>query len=152
MGSAGPQFDIFSNYLNTIDGKLVGTDQTRHGVNPATGKPNPEVPVSTSQDVDAAVEAGQRAFKTWSKTSWAERQKAVSAYADAIDKHAGDFAKLLTMEQGKPVSVCSRDRCSKVNHHRFNSLRERLLLAPHGCEPSTSSSSRKRPSKKTIPR
>lgn len=107
MGSAGPQFDVFSNYLNTIDGKLVGTDQTRHGVNPATGKPNPEVPVSTSKEVDAAVEAGQRAFKTWSKTSWAERQKALEAYADAIDKHAGDFAKLLTMEQGKPVGICS---------------------------------------------
>lgn len=103
MGSAGPQFDVLSNYLNSIDGKLVGTDQTRHGINPATGKPNPEVPVSTSKDVDAAVEAGQRAFKTWSKTSWAERQKALAGFADAIEKNTNDFAKLLTQEQGKPV-------------------------------------------------
>jgi acyl-CoA reductase-like NAD-dependent aldehyde dehydrogenase len=103
MGSAGPQFDIWSNYLNIIDGKLVGTEQTRHGINPATGKPNPEVPVATAKDVDAAVEAGQRAYKSWAKTTWAERAKAVNSFADAIEKNTNDFAKLLTQEQGKPV-------------------------------------------------
>ena len=61
-------FDLFSNYKNSIDGKLVGTKETRHGINPATGEANPEVPVATQADVDAAVEAGLKAFKTWSKT------------------------------------------------------------------------------------
>lgn len=103
MGSAGPQFDVWSNYLNVIDGKTVGTSETRHGINPATGKANPEVPVSTSKEVDAAVDAARKAFKSWSQTTWEERSKAVAAYADAIDKHAEDFAKLLTQEQGKPV-------------------------------------------------
>jgi acyl-CoA reductase-like NAD-dependent aldehyde dehydrogenase len=104
MGSAGPQFDIWSNYLNVIDGKTSGTSETRNGVNPANGKANPQVPVSTQQDVDAAVDAGRKAFKSWSQTPWAERTKAVLAYADAVDQHAEDFAKLLTQEQGKPVS------------------------------------------------
>jgi acyl-CoA reductase-like NAD-dependent aldehyde dehydrogenase len=104
MGSAGPQFDIWSNYLNVIDGKTVGTSETRNGINPANGKANPQVPVSTQKDVDAAVDAGRKAFKSWSQTSWAERTKAVLAYADAIEQHTEDFAKLLTQEQGKPVS------------------------------------------------
>lgn len=104
MGSLGlPTFNVFGEYLNTIDGKLSATTQTRHGINPATGKPNPEVPVATRQDVDAAVDAAKKAFKKWSKVPYAERQKACQDFASAIEKYADDFAKLLTQEQGKPV-------------------------------------------------
>jgi acyl-CoA reductase-like NAD-dependent aldehyde dehydrogenase len=103
MGSQITEFDLWSNYLNSIDGKLVGTGETRHGINPATGEANPEVPVSTQQDVNAAVDAGLKAFRTWSKTSWDERKRCVLAYADALEKLAPEFARLLTMEQGKPV-------------------------------------------------
>ena len=104
MGSIGPTFDIFSEFKNTINGKLTTTKETRHGINPATGKPNPEVPVSTQQDVDDAVAAGKAAFKKWSKVPWGERKKAVLAFADALEKNTNDFAKMLTQEQGKPVS------------------------------------------------
>ena len=105
MGSQVPEFNVHENFLNSIDGKLVGTSETRHGINPATGEANPEVPVSTQKDVDAAVEAAQRAFKSWSQTSREEREKAVLGYADALEKLTPEFAKLLTREQGKPVSV-----------------------------------------------
>lgn len=109
MGSASPQFDVFSTYLNTIHGELVGTRTTRHGINPATGKPNPEVPVATLQDVDAAVAAGLTAFESWKKVPWAERAKAITTFADGLEKHAADFAKLLTQEQGKPVGSLVHD-------------------------------------------
>jgi delta 1-pyrroline-5-carboxylate dehydrogenase len=109
MGSMGPTFDIFSDFKNTINGKLTSTKETRHGINPATGKPNPEVPVSTQQDVDDAVAAGKAAFKKWSKVPYEERKKAVLAFADAIEKHQDDFGKLLTQEQGKPVCIVILD-------------------------------------------
>lgn len=104
MGSIAPKLDLWSNYLNTIDGKLVGTTETRHSINPATGNANPEVPVATKRDVDNAVDAGLKAFKTWSRTSWDERKRCMLAFADAVEEHAEEFAKVLTMEQGKPVS------------------------------------------------
>lgn len=110
MGSVGlPQFNVFGEYYNTIDGKLSSTQQTRHGINPANGKPNAEVPVSTREDVDTAIAAAKKAFKTWSKVPYAERQQALYKWADAIEKHAEDFAKLLTQEQGKPVSQFIHD-------------------------------------------
>lgn len=93
----------FTTFQNVIDGKLSGTATTRHGINPATGQPNPEVPVSTQGDVDAAVEAGQKAFKTWSRTPWAERQKALKAFSEGLAAHQAEFTKLLVQEQGKPV-------------------------------------------------
>ena len=102
-GSSSPAALDFTTFSNVIDGKLSSTKETRHGVNPATGKPNPEVPVSTPEDVDRAVEAAQKAFKPWSKVSYEDRRKAVLAFADALEKEKESFAKMLVQEQGKPV-------------------------------------------------
>ncbi|KAI9375964.1 Aldehyde/histidinol dehydrogenase [Aspergillus egyptiacus] len=101
-------FSVFTNFHNTINGKQTSTAETRHGINPATGEPNPEVPVSTQEDVDKAVAAAQEAFKSWSETPVAERKKAVLAFADGVEKYAQDFAKLLVQEQGKPDSETRR--------------------------------------------
>lgn len=90
-----------------INNELTQTSQTRQGVNPANSQPNPEVPVSTQEDLDTAVKAARAAFKTWSKTSFEERRKALAAWADAIDANAEGFTKTLTMEQGKPLTQSS---------------------------------------------
>jgi acyl-CoA reductase-like NAD-dependent aldehyde dehydrogenase len=97
------KLDLFGGFYNTINGRLTSTEKTRHGINPANGKPNPEIPVSTRKDVDNAVAAAREAFKFWSTTPWEERKKAVLEFADALEQHTDDFAKLLTQEQGKPV-------------------------------------------------
>lgn len=97
----------FTTFKNTINGKLVdgGAGETRHGINPATKKALPAVPVATKQDVDDAVKAARTAFKSWGRTSLEERKKAINAYADALAELEGEFAQLLTAEQGKPVSL-----------------------------------------------
>src|ERR1700710_691440 len=105
MGSVAPQFNVFEGFSNTINGKLTSTEKTRHGINPATGKQNPEVPVSTPKDVDDAVAAAKEAFKSWSQESWEKRRDAVLAFADGLEKYENDFGKLLTQEQGKPVHL-----------------------------------------------
>jgi acyl-CoA reductase-like NAD-dependent aldehyde dehydrogenase len=96
----------FKTFSNVINGKLVPASDgaTRHGINPATKKANPPVPVATKQDLDDAVAAGRGAYKKWQKTSIQERKEAILKYADALNSHQEEFAQLLTMEQGKPVS------------------------------------------------
>lgn len=92
------------SFRNVINNELTSTPATRHNINPATSQPNPEVPVSTQEDLDRAVQAASNAFRKWSKTSIAERRAALEAYASGIEAIADDFAKTLTMEQGKPLS------------------------------------------------
>jgi delta 1-pyrroline-5-carboxylate dehydrogenase len=101
-GTHHPALD-FTTFQNTIDGKLASTKETRHGINPATGKPNAEVPVATREDVDRAMAAGLKAFKPWAKIPYAERQKKVLAWADAIAAEKDAFADMLVREQGKPM-------------------------------------------------
>jgi len=95
----------FTTFSNVINGKLVPSSDnaTRHGINPATKKANPPVPVSTKKDLDAAVEAGRAAFKKWAKTSVQERREALLKFADGLKGLKEQFAQLLTMEQGKPL-------------------------------------------------
>ena len=73
-----------------------------------TISPNTNEPIITRNgpsfgEIESLPKTSAEAFKTWSKTSWEERKKAVLAYADALEKLAPEFGKLLTKEQGKPV-------------------------------------------------
>lgn len=95
----------FSVFQNTINGQLQGTQNTRHGINPATETNNPEVPISTSRDVDAAVNASRNALISWQNTTYEERRKALEGLADALASLKAEFASLLTLEVGKPVSL-----------------------------------------------
>lgn len=111
-GSGRVQFDTFSN---VIDGKLVNSSKTRHGINPATKKANPEVPIATSQDVDDTVAAARKAFKSWAKTTVEERKKALNDYANEFLSYKEEFSKLLTMEQGKPVCYSMGNNIFRAN-------------------------------------
>ena len=90
-------------FHNVINGELTKTAKTRHNINPATTKPNAEVPVSSQEDVDRAASAARTAFKTWSKKPLEERQASLVKFADAIESYKDEFGHLLTKEQGKPL-------------------------------------------------
>ncbi|KAK0759121.1 hypothetical protein N5P37_008610 [Trichoderma harzianum] len=95
--------DFQSGFVQIINGKSSPTATTRHGINPATLKAKPEVPLATKEDLDSAVAAAKEAFKKWSKVPYEERKAAVLAFADAIDKQRVEFRDLLISEQGKPI-------------------------------------------------
>ncbi|RYC65866.1 hypothetical protein CHU98_g274 [Xylaria longipes] len=93
----------FRTFYNVIDGATVETvGRRRQLINPSTGKYNAEVPLSSPEDADRAVEAGKRATTAWVTVPWDERANALRKFADAIEAAAEDFAKLVMMEQGKP--------------------------------------------------
>lgn len=98
----------WTTFSNVINGKLESTKETRCSINPATEGNNPTVPVASREDVDRAMDAAQKAAKPWAAVRYAERQKAVLAYADGLEANKEGFSKFLTQEQGKPVRfTCS---------------------------------------------
>ncbi|MGB5949676.1 MAG: aldehyde dehydrogenase family protein [Parvibaculum sp.] len=86
-----------------IGGKLVAGDQTMDVINPATEEVLAKCPRASKAQLDQAVAAAKAAFPAWSATPIAERKKALNAIADIIEKNAGELARLLTQEQGKPI-------------------------------------------------
>ncbi|CAN9277023.1 unnamed protein product [Alternaria sp. RS040] len=90
---------------NVINNQLVPTPETRHSINPATSQPLYEVPIAREEDLDTAVTAARKAFKSWSSTPFSERASLLLKYADTIESHRNDLEQLLTKEQGKPLSL-----------------------------------------------
>lgn len=99
------RIDVFGPYLNVINNNRWGTPSSRNRVNPATEEKNPDVQVSRLEDVDAAVSAGNDAFKHWSQTLQPERRQRLMEFCDALENLSDQFAELLTKEQGKPVTI-----------------------------------------------
>src|SRR5690606_23888477 len=62
------------------------------------------VPKSGQAETRRAIEAAERAFKTFSKTSALERSKMLRNLHDAILDNQDALAQLLTLEQGKSLA------------------------------------------------
>lgn len=75
--------------------------------NPATGEVTATVGLASVEEVDGAVAVAKSAFETWSATSIAKRSVIMYRFRDLVDKHAEDFAALLTAEHGKVLSDSS---------------------------------------------
>jgi aldehyde dehydrogenase (NAD+) len=89
-------------YPNLIDGELVTTAKALDVVNPANEQVIGQVPACGAEELDRAVAAARRAFKTWSKTPVDDRRAVIQKMAAAIDANFDELFRLLTAEQGKP--------------------------------------------------
>jgi acyl-CoA reductase-like NAD-dependent aldehyde dehydrogenase len=85
------------------------------------------VPIATQQDVNDAVDAGNKAFFTWSKTPIEQRKELMTKFVELYNEHVQDFATLITKECGKPRSFATNEATScKGNflHHASLNLPE----------------------------
>lgn len=73
-------------------------------VNPSTFEDVADCPVADEALTDAAVEAARAAFPAWSTLSIEKRGEYCLAIADALERNAEELARLLTLEQGKPLN------------------------------------------------
>jgi acyl-CoA reductase-like NAD-dependent aldehyde dehydrogenase len=72
--------------------------------NPADGRVFARVPVSSAEQVDAAVRVAADAQRTWCRRTARERGRYLTAVAAIIRDHADEIAALETREMGKPRS------------------------------------------------
>jgi len=96
----------FMRQANLIDGEWVQADSgaTIDVINPATGLKLGTVPKAGRAETRRAIEAAERAFQTFKKTSALERSKLLRKLHDAIMDNQDALAELLTMEQGKSLT------------------------------------------------
>ncbi|OYW53249.1 MAG: NAD-dependent succinate-semialdehyde dehydrogenase [Xanthobacter sp. 17-67-6] len=73
-------------------------------LNPATEEVIGTVAHAARGDMDAALDAAAKGFKLWSKVSAYDRAKVMRKAADLLRERAGDIARLMTLEQGKPLA------------------------------------------------
>ena len=98
-------FVFEKEYKLLIGGQWVEAEnhETFETHNPANNELLAVCANASAGDVDKAVNAAQKAFETWSKTSPQERSALLLKAADLIDAHAKELAEIETRDNGKPL-------------------------------------------------
>jgi succinate-semialdehyde dehydrogenase / glutarate-semialdehyde dehydrogenase len=83
-------------------------------VNPATGEELAAFAEHTPGELEAALAAADAAQREWATTSFAERRRCLEAAARLLREGRGGYARLATLEMGKPVAEAAAevDKCA----------------------------------------
>ncbi|CCE02377.1 aldehyde dehydrogenase family protein [Bradyrhizobium sp. STM 3809] len=113
-----------SDYHLLIGGALVPGDATMPVVNPATEDVLAQCPRASRGQLDQAVAAAKAAFPGWAATPIEERRRLIGKMADIIEANAGDLARVLTSEQGKPLADATGEVLGMAAFFRYLSSLE----------------------------
>jgi acyl-CoA reductase-like NAD-dependent aldehyde dehydrogenase len=91
---------IGGQWTDASTGRSFGT------INPATEEKICDIAEGDAKDVDRAVQAARKAFEegAWPKMSAADRGKLLWKIADLLEANVDEFARLESMDAGKPVA------------------------------------------------
>ncbi|NEX86224.1 NAD-dependent succinate-semialdehyde dehydrogenase [Enterococcus durans] len=121
-----------------INGKwLEGSEGTFEVKNPATGEILATVQKGGEKETKEAIQAANKAFEGWSQTSPAERAKLMNKMADLVENDSERLAKIMTMEQGKPLSQAAAEIQTNVENLRWNAAEGQRILGDIVPSPTT---------------
>ncbi|EJF63030.1 NAD-aldehyde dehydrogenase [Dichomitus squalens LYAD-421 SS1] len=94
-------------FINNEFVPSVDSTETIQCINPATEEVICSVVAGSERDIDVAVAAARKAFKTtWGKNvTGFERSRLINKLADLIERDAQELAELETLNNGKPVKI-----------------------------------------------
>jgi aldehyde dehydrogenase (NAD+) len=93
-----------------IDGEVVPAAATFQDLDPATGETLAEVARCGAEEIDRAVEAARRTFKSdWSRRSPSERAGVLRNIAMLIRRDHDELSRLESLDTGKPISQARAD-------------------------------------------
>ena len=88
---------------NAIGGRKVTSASKRTSAvfNPATGEQTATLPLSTADEVNAAIAVAKAAAEAWGSTPPLKRIKPIFKYKELLERNAGDIARAISAEHGK---------------------------------------------------
>jgi aldehyde dehydrogenase len=121
-GQPGSPVELKPRYDNFVGGHWVPPVHGEYVENltPATGEPFTEVPKSTPEDIELALDAAHAAREAWGEASPTERSRILNRVADAIEEHVELLAVAESWETGKPVrETLAADIPLAADHFRY---------------------------------
>ncbi|MCK4274415.1 MAG: CoA-acylating methylmalonate-semialdehyde dehydrogenase [Dehalococcoidales bacterium] len=89
---------------NYIDGEWVESKgEVVDVVNPATYQTIAKVPISTGEEMDAAVEAAKAAFPDWRRTTPVARARYLYRLKELLEENFEEVSRIQTQEHGKTI-------------------------------------------------
>ena len=111
-----------ARYDNFIGGKWIAPVKRQYSDNlsPVTGKSLCQVPRSTAEDIDLALDAAHAARDAWARTSVTERSQILLRIADRMESNLERLAQAETWDNGKPIrETTAADVPLAIDHFRY---------------------------------
>ncbi|HEY5002588.1 MAG TPA: aldehyde dehydrogenase family protein, partial [Ktedonobacteraceae bacterium] len=121
-GHADSVVTVKPRYENFIGGKWVAPVDGKYTTNlsPVTGKTFTQIPRSTAEDIERALDAAHAAKDAWGETPPAERARILNKVADAIEANLEMLAIAESWDNGKPVrETLNADLPLAIDHFRY---------------------------------
>ncbi len=121
-GTYGSPVELKARYENFIGGHWVApiSGEYSENVTPATGEAFTEVPRSSAEDIELALDAAHAAKDEWGETSTTERSRVLNKIGDAIEDNLEMLAVAESWENGKPVrETLAADIPLAADHFRY---------------------------------
>ena len=121
-GSLDSIVEVKTRYENFIGGRWVAPTKGMYtdDISAVTGQPFTQVPRSTPEDIELALDAAYAAKTKWGETSLAERSKVLNKIADVIEANLEMLAIAESWDNGKPVrETLAADLPLAVDHFRY---------------------------------
>lgn len=118
----GSQVSFKDQYANFIGGEWVKPVKGNYfdNISPVDGKVFTQIPKSTSEDIELALDAAHNAKDTWAKTSPQKRSKILLKIADIMEQNLQMLAVAETWDNGKPIrETLSADIPLAIDHFRY---------------------------------
>jgi succinate-semialdehyde dehydrogenase/glutarate-semialdehyde dehydrogenase len=98
-------------------------------VNPATGETVRSFEALTESQIDEKIARARAAFRSWRTVSFSERKEAMLRAAGILEKEADSFARLMTLEMGKPIRAARDEAVKCATACRYYAENAERLLA-----------------------
>jgi len=95
--------------------KPAAAGRTLAVVNPANEQVLGQIAHAGIADLDEALEAAQKGFAVWSRVPAFERYKIMRKAAELVRERADAIARMMTMEQGKPLAEAKMETLSAAD-------------------------------------
>jgi 1-pyrroline dehydrogenase len=119
-----------AHFINGQFVDSVGVSRVREIENPAAGATLCEVAEGSAADAERAAESAASAFRSWHRTTPAERAAVLLAIADVIDSHASTLAGVESLNTGKPLQVARVEIPAATDLLRFMAGAARTSQSP----------------------
>ena len=111
--------DLFKIKGTYVNGQWHNASSTYTVINPSLNEKLADVPLSSKEELELAVQSGSKAQKIWSKVSLKERADLMLKLCSRIVEKAESFAQMDTYNAGNAITFARKDVMQAVEHMKY---------------------------------
>ncbi len=108
-----------NTYPLYLNGQFVSSPTAIDVVNPATGEPFARMATTDRPRLAAAIGDAHAAFPAWRRLTGKARGACLHALADRVEARRDEIARVITLENGKPLAQSQGEVTMTVDHLRW---------------------------------